>query len=162
MSKESRKRLPADKQSLMDSEGYEVYNREIIRKVFPRIISEIRAYKPRAKAGDVISLYFVLLTNINGQPKLKNGEDNPRYEACFLPQKTIAEMSGVGINRIPIYAEVLVRNGLLFEVKDVWEGTNRFLYYYPSFCPHVTDDGYIVDNNGEKCVPDYGDISHKL
>ena len=154
--------MPADMQELLDAKNYGIYNRDLMRKVFPRIISDIKSYKPRAKAGDIIPLYFVLLTNMNGQEFLKNGEPNPKYEACFLSQKDIASMTGIGINKIPLYAEVLVRNGLLFEVKDVWEGTNRYLHYYPSFCPRITEDGYIVDNNGEKCVPDYGDISHKL
>lgn len=153
---------PADKQELLDVGNYETFNRDLMRKVFPRIISDIKSYKPRAKAGDVIPLYFILLTNMNGQPLLENGGNNPKYEACFLSQKDISAMTGIGINKIPIYADVLARNGLLFEIKDVWEGTNRYLFYYPSFCPRVTADGYIVDNNGEICIPEYEDISHKL
>lgn len=157
-----RKGLPADKQDLLTAENYEIYNRDLLRKVFPRIISELKAIKPRSKAGDVIALYFVLLTNINGQPALKNGEPNPRYEACFMSQDQIVNATGIGINRIPIMVEVLRRNGLLSDVKDVWEGTNRYIYYYPSFCPHISDDGFIVDKWGEKLVPDYSGIESKL
>lgn len=153
---------PADKHALMGAGNYETYNRDLIRKVFPRIISEIRSYKPRAKAGDVIALYFALLTNINGQETLKNGEPNPKYSACFYGQRELAKMTGIGINRIPIYAEVLLRNGLLTDVKDVWEGTDRYIYYYPSYCPRVSEDGFIVDINGEKIRPSYEDISDKL
>lgn len=157
-----RKKYPADKQMLMDVGNYEVYNRDLVRKVFPRIISEIKAYKPRAKAGDVISLYFVLLTNINGRETLENGEPNPRYEACFYGQSELSRMSGIGINRIPTYVEVLYRNGILSDVKHVWEGTDRYIYYYPSFCPSITEDGFIVDNNGEMICPYYDDICDKL
>jgi hypothetical protein len=37
---EQKRVLPNDKKTLMDSPGYEVYNRDLLRKVFPRIISE--------------------------------------------------------------------------------------------------------------------------
>src|SRR5690625_2245793 len=154
--------MPADMQELLDAKNYGIYNRDLMRKVFPRIISDIKSYKPRAKAGDIIPLYFALLTNINGQELLKNGEPNPKYEACFLSQSELARMTGVGVNRIPILIEVLVRNGVLTDVKDVWEGTNRYIYYYPSFCPRITDDGFIVDNNGEIVRPNYEDIRNKL
>lgn len=156
------KRNPADKSALLDVGNYEIYNRELMRRVFPRIISEIKAYKPRAKAGDIIALYFALLTNINGQEALQNGEPNPKYEACFYGQNELSRITGIGINRIPVLVEVLRQNGLLSDVKDVWEGTDRYIYYYPSFCPLVTDDGFIVDSDGEIVRPYYEDISEKL
>lgn len=156
------KKYPADKRALLDVGNYETYNRDIMRKVFPRIISDIRTYKPRAKAGDVIALYFALLTNINGRQTLENGEPNPKYEACFLSQEELARITGIGINRIPVLVEVLRRNGLLTGVEHVWDGTDRFIYYYPSFCPSISEKGFIVDGNGEIVRPNYEDISDKL
>lgn len=152
----------ADKQPLLDVGNYEVYNRDVMRLVFPRIIDDIKAIKPRAKAGDLIPIYFLLLTNMNGQEALKNGEVNPRFGACFLGQKDIARMTGVGINRVPVMVEVLRINGVLSDVKETWEGTNRRIYYYPSFCSRITSDGYIVDSDGVIVRPDYDEIAEIL
>lgn len=37
---EVEKILPSDKRELMTAENYEIFNRDLLRKVFPRIIAE--------------------------------------------------------------------------------------------------------------------------
>lgn len=147
-----------DKQALLDAGNYEVYPRDVIRKVFPRIIAEVKSEKPKSKIGDIIPLYFVLMTYIDGQEYRKDGSLNKRYGACFLSQDEISRLSGINKKRHPILAEVLRRNGVLLDVVETWEGTNRRIYYYPSFCPRVSEDGYVIDENGEKVVAEYGDL----
>lgn len=148
-----------DKQALLDAGNYEIYNRDVIRKVFPRIISEIKADKPKSKIGDIIPFYFTVMSYIDGQEYRKNGERNPRFGASFLSQDEIARHTGINKKRHPVLAEVLRRNGVLLDVVETWEGTNRKIYYYPSFCPKISEDGYVVDENGEKIVADYEDLT---
>ncbi|MBM7573652.1 hypothetical protein [Aquibacillus albus] len=57
-----KKPQPNDKQALLDKEGYEIYNVELMRKVFPRIFRESkevnrdRRRKPHIR--DVSAFYF--------------------------------------------------------------------------------------------------------
>lgn len=57
-----RKPLPGNKVQLLEAENYEVFNRDLMRKVFPRIIAEhnsINDHKQRRKQiRDIIALYF--------------------------------------------------------------------------------------------------------
>ncbi|MGD7032782.1 hypothetical protein ACPZJV_16735 [Bacillus velezensis] len=57
-------------------------------------------------------------------------------------------------HRINLLAAILETNGII-RTTGHYEGTKRFKWYFPSFCPHITDDGYIVNEDGEKIVPDF-------
>ena len=150
------------KQALLSAGNYEIYNRDVVRKVFPRIIAEVKVVRPKAKIGDIIPFYFVLLSYIDGQKLRKDGTPNPRYGACFLSQDEIAKLSGINKKRHPMLVEVLRRNGLLDRVEETWEGTLRRIYYYPSFCPCVSEDGFVISRDDEKVVPEYTDLMAKL
>ncbi|MBN9653881.1 hypothetical protein J0K78_06350 [Halobacillus sp. GSS1] len=152
------KDLPHDKQQLMDAEGYEVYNRELIRKVFPRIIADVRKIKPKSKAGDIIPFYFALLSYVDGNRYRADESLNRRFGYAFPSQDRIAEMTGIDRKRHKQLTRILKANGILSEVRDYYEGTNRYLWYKPSFCPQISEDGYIVNEDGEKVVPDYSGI----
>lgn len=155
----SNKAQPNDKQSLLDVEGYEVYNRELIRKVFPRIINE--AYdviyaenKRKPEIRDIVYFYFLLQSYIDGNAKRADGSINDRFGACFMSYETIMSKMRIDRNRIKLLADILETNGII-RVADRWEGTKRFRWYFPSFCPRITDDGYIVDEDGAKIEPDH-------
>ncbi|SFK12238.1 hypothetical protein SAMN04487936_107202 [Halobacillus dabanensis] len=150
--------LPHDKKQLMEAKGYELYNRELVRKVFPRIIAEVRDIRPKSKTGDIIPFYFALLSYIDGNRYRADGSLNGRFGYAFPSQDRIAEMTGVDRKRHKQLTRILKANGILSDVRDYYEGTNRYLWYKPSFCPQISDDGYIVNEDGEKVVPDYSEI----
>ncbi|MDM5188601.1 hypothetical protein QUF99_15130 [Bacillus sp. DX4.1] len=150
-------KLPSDKQALLDVKNYEVYNRDVIRKVFPRIIKDIRELKPKLKIGDIIPFYIVLLTYIDGNVYRKDGTPNNRFGACFLSRDAIADHTGIDKKRHAFLSKILEVNGLI-TTKSHYEGTNRYKWYFPSFCPQVTDEGYVVNTDGEVIVPNYSDV----
>ena len=150
--------LPNDKGALMNSPGYEVYNRELIRKVFPRIISEAydivyKDMKRKPEIRDIVFFYFLLQSHIDGNSMTKDGATNDRFGACFLSYEKITDVMRIDRNRIKLLADILETNGII-RVVDRWEGTKRFRWYFPSYCPRITDDGYLVDEDGEKIIPD--------
>lgn len=150
---EETKILPGNKKELLVLENYEIYNRELLRKVFPRIIAEHDALfsrkqrKPQIR--DIIALYFYLLSYVSGVYLLENGSPNPKFGAAFPAVKTIAEDLGIAEKRIKHLADILETNGLLRQ-KQIWDGK----LYFMSFCPRISDDGYIVNDDGEKIMPD--------
>ncbi|WP_077624962.1 hypothetical protein [Sediminibacillus massiliensis] len=156
-----RKPQPNDKGQLLDQEGYEMFNRELIRKVFPRIIAEIRKEKPKTKIGDIIPFYFALLSYIDGNRFRKDGTENERFGYAFPTQEMLAKMTGIDRKRHKELTDILKVNGILSDVRVHYEGTHRFLWYKPSFCPRITDDGFLVNENGEKIIPDYSEIISK-
>lgn len=158
--KRQRKHLPNDKTILLDSkDGFEVYNRELMRKVFPRIINEAydvayADYKRKPEIRDIVAFYFLLQSYIDGNYLRKDGTKNDRFGACFLNYETIQEHLRLDRNRIVLLAAILETNGII-RTTGHYEGTKRFKWYFPSFCPHVTDDGYIVNEFGEVVTPDF-------
>ncbi|MEK4801033.1 hypothetical protein MHI02_05670 [Oceanobacillus sp. FSL K6-0118] len=152
------KEQPSDKKDLLESEGYEMFNRELMRKVFPRIIGEIKQQKPSAKTGDIIPFYFALLSYIDGNRLRADGNENMRYGYSFPSQNRIYEMTGINQKRHKLLTDILHANGILADVRDYYEGTKRYKWYKPSFCPRVSDDGYLVDENGAKIIPNYDEI----
>jgi hypothetical protein len=56
--------------------------------------------------------------------------------------------------RVKLLADILATNGIIRTV-DHFEGTKRFKWYFPSYCPRITEDGYIVDEFGEIVKPDF-------
>ncbi|MEC0538975.1 hypothetical protein P8817_00005, partial [Bacillus glycinifermentans] len=67
-----RKPMPNDKAALLDNpQGFEVYSRELMRKVFPRLINEAydvvyADYKRKPEIRDVVAFYFLLQSYIDG------------------------------------------------------------------------------------------------
>ena len=145
--------LPSDKKELLDMENYEVYNRDLLRKVFPRIIAEHdsqfdrKQRKPQIR--DIIALYYYLLSYVSGVHTLENGSPNPKFGAAFPAVKTISADLGIAEKRIRHLADILEANGLLRQ-KPIWDGK----LYFMSYCPRISDDGYIVNGDGEKVMPD--------
>ncbi|QDX93626.1 hypothetical protein EEL30_15770 [Brevibacillus laterosporus] len=151
---------PNDKRILLDNpNGYEIYNRELVRKVFPRIINE--AYdvvyadaKRKPEIRDIVAFYFLLQAYIDGRYECGDGTVSDRFGACFLSYEAIMGTLRIDRARVKLLADILATNGIIRTV-DHWEGTKRFKWYFPSFCPRITDDGYIIDEDGEIILPDY-------
>lgn len=158
------KKMPANKQALMDGRNYEVFNRDLTRKVFPRIISEFKAVRPRVQVGDIIPFYFTLLSYVDGKEFLSDGvTPNKSYGAAFPPQSDIQAITGIGTRRQKWLAEVLRQNGLLFRYEEKYENLRRYTFYYPSYCPIINDDGYVVNaDTGEIYRQDVADLLHEL
>ncbi|WP_311379910.1 hypothetical protein [Bacillus sp. ISL-51] len=159
LNKESKRGiLPNNKEELLSRNNYEMYNLDLLRKVFPRIIAEHdsvfdrKQRKPQIR--DVIALYFYLLSYVDGTHTRQNGEKSDRFGASFPARQKISSDLGIAEKRIKQLVDILLVNGLLLEVRDVWSGTDRYKWYFVSFCPRISDDGYIVSEDGEKIVPD--------
>lgn len=155
-----RKPQPNDKALLLDNpEGFEIYNRELMRKVFPRIINEAydvvyAEYKRKPEIRDIVAFYFLLQSYIDGNYFRADGTLNDRFGACFLNYETIQAHLRIDRNRINLLAAILETNGII-RTTGHYEGTKRFKWYFPSFCPRITDDGYIVNEFGEIIKPDF-------
>jgi hypothetical protein len=149
---------PNDKQALLDATGYEIYNRELVRKVFPRIIREAHEHSKGRTAAfrDVIAFYFLLQSYIDGTYWREDGSISDRFGACFLSYEFIMSYMHINRTRLRMLARVLEANGIIRTVSH-YEGTKRFVWYFPSFCPRITDDGYIVNEFGEKIQPEFDD-----
>lgn len=161
---DTNKKFPANKQPLMDAGNYEVFNRDLMRKVFPRIISEIKAERPRIQVGDIIPFYFTLLAYVDGREFLEDGvTPNKSYGAAFPPQSDIQAITGIGTRRQKWLAEVLRQNGLLFRYEEKYVDMRRYTFYYPSYCTTINEEGYVVDDDtGEIYRQDVADILHEL
>ncbi|ADC48963.1 hypothetical protein BpOF4_04495 [Alkalihalophilus pseudofirmus OF4] len=155
------KQLPNDKKELLEGRNYEMYNLDVIRKVFPRIIAEIQANHGRNQrkfqSRDLIALYFYLLSYVDGNYLRKDGTQNERFGAAFPSVARIKSALGIDEKRIPKLVGILVANGLISETRDHWDGTRRAKWYFVSFCPRITDDGYLVSENGEIIEPNFSD-----
>ncbi|WP_102346829.1 hypothetical protein [Bacillus sp. Marseille-P3661] len=152
------KPLPNDKPDLLVAKNYEMYNLDLMRKVFPRIIREFNdIYKRdqrKPQIRDIIPLYFYLLSYVDGNQMRKDGTVSERFGASFPAKRKINDDLGIAVDRIKPLVDILGTNGLILETRDVWQGTNRYKWYFVSFCPRVSDDGFIVNENGEKVEPD--------
>ena len=155
-----RKTLPNDKGTLLDEESsYEVFSHDIMRTIFPRIFQDAndlynaKGMKKKPQIRDAALFYFLLLSYTNGVQTKGNGEPNERFGACWLSYHEITKRLCVDKSRIVWLAKILEANGLIRKVKvsvDMRWGVR----YFPSWAPHVSADGYIVDENGERIVPD--------
>lgn len=151
--------LPNDKQSLLASpNGFEVYNRELVRRVFPRIIRETydivyAEARRKPEIRDIVAFYFTLQSYIDGNYLRADGTINDRFGACFISYDTLTETLRLDRSRIKQLADILETNGII-RTATHWENTRKFKWYFPSYCPRITDDGYIVDEDGVKIMPD--------
>src|SRR5690625_2037455 len=108
------KKYPTDKQALLNDGNYEIYNREIVRKVFPRIIQELKEESRRTNFVDIILLYFTILSFVDGEEFRKDGTTpNKSYGAAFPSQETIQRITDIGTRRQTWLAEILRQNGVL-------------------------------------------------
>ncbi|GAK03269.1 hypothetical protein JCM19037_1577 [Geomicrobium sp. JCM 19037] len=150
--------LPNDKQALLDAENYEIYNRDLMRLVFPRIIAEMQAHTPRGKHSDVITFYYALLSYIDGNKWRKDGTLNDRYGYSFPSQERLYAMTGITEKRQRKIAQILMANGLLTERRKVCVNMKHYVWYRVSFAAFVDAEGYVVSADGERRVPDYRGI----
>lgn len=146
------KQLPNDKQQLLNANNYEMFQLDLMRKVFPRIIAEhdaaYRRKQRKPQIRDIITLYFYLLSYVDGTHTRKDGTANDRFGASFPSIAKITADLGIAEKRIKPLADILEANGLIRQ-KVVWNGK----WYFVSFCPRVTDDGFIVNKDGEAVRP---------
>lgn len=156
------KKLPNNKSELLSTKNYEMYNLDLMRKVFPRILSELDVLFPRHQRKkqfrDLIGFYFYLLSYVDGVHTQKDGTENMRFGAAFPSRQLIYDDLRIDHRRIKLLTDILKENGLLLKVHDKWEGTRRMKWYFVSFCPHISEDGYVIDPNGERIVPDYSAV----
>ncbi|MFF2890759.1 hypothetical protein [Paenibacillus sp. NPDC057967] len=150
--------LPNDKQALLAVENYDIYNRELVRRVFPRIINETcdvvyAGQKRKPEIRDIIAFYFTLQSYIDGNPHRADGSVNDRFGACFISYEMLMSTLRIDRPRIKLLSDILETNGII-RTTSRYEGTRRFKWYFPSYCPRITDDGYIVDEEGERIMPD--------
>jgi len=151
--------LPNDKRMLLDSpDGFEIYNRELVRKVFPRIINETydvvyAGQRRKPEIRDIVAFYFTLQSYVDGKAQRSDGSVNDRFGACFMSYDTITETLRIDRSRIRLISNILETNGIIRTVSH-YEGTRRYKWYFPSYCPRITDDGYIVDEDGQRITPD--------
>ena len=146
--------VPNDKQALLDGKNYEMYNLDLMRKVFPRIISEhdtaFNRVQRKPQIRDIIALYFYLLSYVDGKHTREDGTRSERFGASFPSNEKISDDLGIAIKRIKPLVDILEANGLV-RTKLTWNGK----WYYVSFCPRISEDGYLVTADGEKVVPDH-------
>ncbi|KYG37385.1 hypothetical protein [Bacillus gaemokensis] len=141
-----------DKQGLLDAGGYDIYNVKLMQDVFPRIIKEVhKMYKAKGKKvpqiRDVIAFYFTLHAYT-----YKKDEMDSFFGACFQSYEGIMAHLKVDRKRIKWLADILEANGLIRRERRR-EGLRNRVLYFPSYAPRISDDGYLVDENGAKIVP---------
>ncbi|MGM2670766.1 hypothetical protein ACS2QR_22780 [Bacillus cereus group sp. Bce026] len=141
-----------DKQGLLDAGGYDIYNVKLMQNVFPRIIGEVHdMYKAKGKKvpqiRDVVAFYFTLHAYT-----YKKDEMDSFFGACFQSYEGIMAHLRVDRKRIKWLADILEANGLIRRERRR-EGLRNRVLYFPSYAPRISDDGYLVDENGTKIVP---------
>lgn len=156
---EGKRPEPNDKQALLETGGYETYNRDLMRKVFPRIIREFAEHSTgrtkHPKIGrDIIPVYFLMQSYIDGNYQREDGTRSNRFGACFLSYDFITDQLHISRNRIRMCTRILEANGIIRTDKH-YDGLRRIVWYFPSFCPRISDDGYIVNDDGEKVQPEF-------
>jgi len=102
---------------------------------------------------DIYAFYFTLQSYIDGTYFRSDGTVNDRFGACFIAYDTLMSTLRIDRNRIKFLADVLETNGII-RTAIHYEKTRRFKWYFPSYCPRITDDGYIVDEDGVVVMPD--------
>nr|WP_263327859.1 hypothetical protein [Neobacillus sp. Marseille-Q6967] len=147
------KPLPNDKRQLLEANNYEMYNLDLLRKVFPRIFAEhdrqFERKQRKPQIRDIVPLYFYLLSYVDGKHTREDGTRSERFGASFPSIAKISEDLGITEKRIKPLVDILEANGMILQ-KQVWNGK----WYFVSFCPRISDDGYIVNVEGEKVIPD--------
>ncbi|HGA0508849.1 TPA: hypothetical protein ACIQMB_004272 [Bacillus pacificus] len=148
------KRYPNDKAELLQGGNgcFDMYNVQVMQKVFPRIIREVHdLYKSKGKKvpqiRDVVAFYFTLHAYIYKQSPLDSF-----YGASFQSYEKIMSHLNIDRSRIKWLADILEANGLIRRERRR-EGLKNRVLYFPSYAPRISDDGYLVDKNGEKIKP---------
>jgi hypothetical protein len=109
--------------------------------------------KRKPEIRDIVYFYFLMQDFIDGNETV-GGVQNDRFGACFLSYDSITEKMRIDRKRIKLLADILETSGII-RVVDKWQGTQRFKWYFPSFCPRITNDGYLVNEDGEIITPDF-------
>jgi hypothetical protein len=125
----------------------------VYRVVIPRIISDVydKAFagaKRRPDVTDIAFLYGILLSYAN------TDEENDYEGAAWVSTENLAELMRISRNRIAPLCRVLEENGLLRTV-SFYEGIKRRKLYYAIHITKVSEDGYVVNEDGEKILPSF-------
>ncbi|OOE10825.1 hypothetical protein [Fictibacillus arsenicus] len=108
--------------------------------------------KRKPQIRDITTFYFLMLSYVNGNETLENGKKNDRYGACYLTYEQIIDHLNIDRPRVVWIARILEENGLI-RTKKGYHGTKRYVLYFPSFASRVSEDGYLIDKNGERIMP---------
>jgi hypothetical protein len=139
------------KQQLLDKGFYSLVPNAVYRVVIPRIISDVydKAFsgaKRKPDVTDIAFLYGIILSYAN------TDEKNDYEGAAWVSTDNLAQLMRISRNRIAPLCRILEANGLLRTV-DFYEGIKRRKLYYAIHITRVSEDGYVVNEDGEKIVP---------
>lgn len=131
--------------------GWNVISNKVYKIVIPRIVNDAyeKAFvgvKKKPDVKDIAFLYGILVNFAN------TNELNDYKGAAWVSLDNLAKLMRVSRNRIGKLSNILEANGLIKTI-DFYEGTTRRKLYYPIHFTKVSEDGYIVNGDGEKVVP---------
>ena len=143
----------AEKQTelLYEKGGWNTINNKVYKLVIPRIISDAydKAFEGVRKKPDVKDIAFLYGIIVN---YANTDELNDYKNAAWASLDTLAQLMRISRNRVGKLSNILEANGLIKTI-DFYEGTTRRKLYYPIHTPNITEDGYVLDENGKKIVP---------
>lgn len=149
--KKAREYAANQKQKLLIDGHYSLVPNAVYRTVIPRIISDVydKAFvgaKRRPDVTDIAFLYGIILSYTN------TDQENDYKGAAWVSTENLAQLMRISRNRIAPLCKILEANGLLKTV-DFYEGIKRRKLYYPIHITNVSEDGYVVNEDGEKIEP---------
>ncbi|WP_078552190.1 hypothetical protein [Bacillus alkalicellulosilyticus] len=141
----------SQKEQLKDNGGWSVLPNAIYKTVIPRIISDAydKAYagaKRKPDVKDIALLYGILLSYANTE------ENNDYKGASWVSTTKLAEHMRISRNRIAPLCNILEANGLIKTV-NFYEGIKRRKLYFALHVTKVSDDGFVINEDGEKIKP---------
>jgi hypothetical protein len=139
------------KQQLLDKGYYSLVPNAVYRTILPRIISDVydKAFagtKRKPDVTDIAFLYGIILSYAN------TDHENDYEGAAWVSTENLSQLMRISRNRIAPLCRILEENGLLRTV-NFYEGIKRRKLYYPIHVTQVSEDGYVVNGDGEKIVP---------
>lgn len=146
-----RKYANEQKERLLLKGGWSVLPNVVFKYVIPRIISEAydKAYsgaKRKPNVQDIAFLYSILLSYAN------TDENNDYMGASWVSTETLAKLMRISRNRIAALSNILEANGLIKTV-NFYEQIKRRKLYYVIHVTNVSEDGYVINEDGEKIEP---------
>lgn len=143
----------AQKQSskLYEVGGWNTISNKVYKLIIPRIISDVydKAFpesRRRPDVTDIAFLYGILINYANTE------EQNEYYGAAWVSTEKIAQLMRISRNRISKLSNILESNGLIKTV-DFYEGVIRRKLYFPIQITAVSEDGYVINEDGERIKP---------
>ncbi|MBO1513699.1 hypothetical protein [Metabacillus bambusae] len=149
--RKTREYAKEQKEQLLDKGGWSVLPNAVFKEVIPRIISDAydKAYagaKRKPNIQDIAFLYSILLSYAN------TDENNDYLGASWVSTENLAQLMRISRNRIAALSNILEANGLIKTV-DFYEQIKRRKLYFVIHITNVSEDGYVVNAEGEKIEP---------